>query len=168
MPISDYMRAIRAKVGHDVVLTPSVSGLVFDDAGRVLLARHATGDLWAAPGGAVDPDERPVDAVVRELWEETALHVEPVAFVGVFGGPEFRVRYENGDVTAYVISIFECRVLAGTPRPDGEEICELRWVAHDDLTALALSPWARTLLPQLVASRGRPLVPAATWRPPVA
>ena len=168
MPISDYMRAIRAKVGHDVVLTPSVTGLVFDDAGRVLLARHATGDLWAAPGGAVDPDERPVDAVVRELWEETSLHVEPIAFVGVFGGPEFRVRYENGDVTAYVISMFECQVLAGTPRPDGDEIRELRWVARDELAALTLSPWAGVMLPQLFASRGRPLVPAPTWRPPAA
>jgi 8-oxo-dGTP pyrophosphatase MutT (NUDIX family) len=167
MPISDYMRALRAKVGHDVVLTPSVTGLVFDDAGRLLLARHATADLWAAPGGAVDPDERPVDAVVRELWEETGLHVEPVALAGVFGGPEFRVRYENGDVTAYVISMFECRVLAGSPRPDGDEIRELRWVGRDELAALTLSPWARVMLPQLFESRGRPLVPTPTWRPPV-
>ena len=57
MAISDYMRALRAKVGHDVILMPSVAGLVFDDAGRMLLARHATADLWAAPGGAVDKNK---------------------------------------------------------------------------------------------------------------
>ena len=79
-----YLRAVRAKVGHDFLLATAATGLVFDDAGRVLLARHANAGLWLAPGGAIDPDESPVDAVVREVFEETGLHVEPVNLLGVF------------------------------------------------------------------------------------
>ena len=165
MPISDYLRAVRAKVGHDFLLATAATGLVFDDAGRVLLARHSNAGLWLAPGGAIDPDESPADAVVREVFEETGLHVEPVNLLGVFGGPSFRVRYANGDETGYVMVVFECRVLGGTPVPDGEEVLELRWVAPDEVGAFALSRWAMDLLPALVASRGRTLIPRVTWRP---
>jgi 8-oxo-dGTP pyrophosphatase MutT (NUDIX family) len=166
MPISDYLRGVRAKVGHDFLMATAATGLVFDDAGHVLLARHSNAGLWLAPGGAIDPDESPADAVVREVWEETGLHVEPVALLGVFGGPSFRVRYANGDETGYVMAVFECRVLDGTPTPDGEEVLELRWVAPEEISALALSRWAKELLPGLVANRGRVLMPPVRWRPP--
>jgi 8-oxo-dGTP pyrophosphatase MutT (NUDIX family) len=157
---------VRAKVGHDFLLATAATGLVFDDAGRVLLARHSNAGLWVAPGGAIDPDESPVDAVVREVFEETALHVEPVNLLGVFGGPSFRVHYANGDETGYVMVVFECRVLGGTPTPDGEEILELRWVAPDEIGSLPSSRWASELLPTLVANRGRTLLSPVTWRPP--
>jgi len=168
MAISDYLRGVRAKVGHDFLLATAATGLVFDDAGRVLLGRHSNAGLWVAPGGAIDPDESPADAVVRELWEETGLHVQPVTLLGVFGGPSFRVHYSNGDETGYVMVVFECRILGGTPTPDGEEVLELRWVAADELKDLPLSRWARDLLPALVASRGRTLIPPVAWRPPTA
>jgi 8-oxo-dGTP pyrophosphatase MutT (NUDIX family) len=87
-----------------------------------------------------------------------------VRLLGVFGGPSFRVRYANGDETGYVMVFFECRVLDGTPEPDGEEILELRWVAASELRDLPLSRWAKEILPALVASRGRALIPPVTWR----
>lgn len=31
--------------------------------------------LWVLPGGAIEPEEVPADAALREAWEETALHV---------------------------------------------------------------------------------------------
>jgi 8-oxo-dGTP pyrophosphatase MutT (NUDIX family) len=166
MPISDYLKDIRARVGTTLLVVPSVTGLVFDDDGRVLLVRHSNGGVWVAPGGAIDPDEAPQDAVVREVWEETGLRVEPVRLVGVFGGPDFRVVYENGDETDYVMAIYECRRLDGELRPDGEETLDARWVAASELDALTLSRWARAILPTLVARRGQTWIPPVAWRPP--
>ncbi len=165
MPISDYMRDLRARVGTTLVLIPTVTALVFDDAGRVLLAQHSTGGVWATPGGAIDPDEAPQDAVVREVWEETGLHVEPVRSLGSFGGPEFRVMYDNRDEVAFVIAAYECRCLGGTLRPDGDEILATCWVAAGELAGLTLAPWARVVLPRLVGERS-PWVPPVGWRPP--
>ncbi len=166
MPMSDYFRGVREKVGNHLLVMPSVTGLVFDAAGRVLLARHSNGNVWVAPGGAVEPDESPTDAIVREFWEETGLLVAPVALRGVFGGPEFRVRYENGDETSYVMAVFECQVLAGTPRADGVETLETRYVGVEDLPGLALARWAKAVLPALMATRDPIIVPPA-WRPAV-
>ncbi len=165
MPISDYLRDLRARVGTTLLLVPSVTGLVFDDQSRVLLVKHSNGGVWVAPGGAIDPGETPQDAVVREVWEETALHVEPTRFLGSFGGPEFLVRYANGDETSYVMATYECRRITGEPKPDLEETLETRWVAASELAALPLAPWARLILPTLMRRLGA-WVPPVTWRPP--
>jgi 8-oxo-dGTP pyrophosphatase MutT (NUDIX family) len=50
------------------------------DGHRLLVSRLAdwvggAGGLWTLPGGGIDPGEEPVDAVVRECYEETGQHV---------------------------------------------------------------------------------------------
>jgi 8-oxo-dGTP pyrophosphatase MutT (NUDIX family) len=166
MAISDYLRGIRAKIGNDLLLVPTVTGLVFDASDRLLLVRHANGAGWGTPGGAVDPDEPPADAVVREVYEETGLHVEPMVLCGVFGGPLFRTRYENGDEAAFTMAVYECRVLGGAPRPDGDETLEVRWCSAAELAALELPRWAReVVLPAVRSNRGRTVIPPVGWRP---
>ena len=102
---------------------------------------------------------------MREVWEETGLCVEPRALRGVYGGPDFRVRYPNGDETTYVMSVFDCRRLGGTLRADGVETLDARWVAPAELDALPLGRWVRVLLPRLLASP-EPWLPPVTWSPP--
>ena len=58
---------------------------------------------------------------VREVWEETGLHVAPTRILGLYGGPECHVRYRNGDEVSYLMVVFEARVIGGHPRPDGVE-----------------------------------------------
>jgi len=48
------------------VLLPSVAVLPWDEHGRVLLVREAETGLWQTIGGAVEPDESPAQAAVRE------------------------------------------------------------------------------------------------------
>jgi 8-oxo-dGTP pyrophosphatase MutT (NUDIX family) len=76
MPISEYLKKLREKVGHDLVVLPAVSVSIVDNKCRLLLGKDAETNYWALPGGAVDPHERPADAAVRECLEETGLLVE--------------------------------------------------------------------------------------------
>ena len=41
MPISPYMRDLRAKIGHDVLLQPGVAAVIFNADGHVLLQRRS-------------------------------------------------------------------------------------------------------------------------------
>jgi 8-oxo-dGTP pyrophosphatase MutT (NUDIX family) len=150
MPISDYLRSLRAKLGNDLLLMPSVTGVIFDQQRRLLMVLHADRRIWVLPGGCIDPGETPVDAVVREVWEETGLRVEPVALRGVHSGPDFLVRYDNGDQAIYVMSVFECRATGGTLRPDGMETLDVRYFSEAELMALPTPVWARTILPGLL------------------
>ncbi|GAA3624025.1 hypothetical protein GCM10022419_132090 [Nonomuraea rosea] len=147
MPMSPFLARVREKIGSDLLVLPSVTGFVFDDDGRALMARHGDVGLWAAPGGGVDPDERPEDATVRELREELGIEVRVRGLIGVYGGPEFRVVYPNGHQVSYVIAAHGCALVSGTPEPDGEEINDYRWVTEQELTGLRTTAWMPLVAP---------------------
>ena len=113
MPISPYLKQLRAHIGHDLVMMPSVAALVRNEAGHVLFQRRADDGLWSLPSGAIDPGETPSQAVVREVLEETGLIVQPTRIAAVLGGPAYRLEYPNRDVVEYTVIVFECRTLGG-------------------------------------------------------
>ena len=77
----------------DMVHTADVVALAtVQNVEHVLLVRRAHAPYagyWAFPGGHVDPGEHPLEAAVRELDEETGLHLDPEAMslVGVYDTP---------------------------------------------------------------------------------
>ena len=166
MPISDYLRGVRAKVGKALVLMPTVTIVCRDELGRVLLARHRDYDQWALPGGGIDPGETPANAAVREMWEETGLLVEPLHILGVYGGAAFTWTYPNGDQVAYVDTVFVCRILRGTPAADQEEISELRYFTQDEMAHLDLSPWMHIVVADLFSGTAQTCFQATQWTPP--
>ena len=166
MPISPYIRGLRAHVGATRLLLPAVSVHVFDAAGRLLLVRQREGGVWSTPGGLVEPDERPADAAVREAWEETGLLVRPERVLGVYGGPECVVRYPHGDEAQYVITAFGAAVVGGAPRPDGDETTAVRYWSEAEAGALPLAPWLRALLPVVYGGPAGVAFTPPTWGPP--
>ena len=134
MPISTYLKSLREKVGHDLVLMPGVTALVFNEAGEVLLHRSADDGRWYTIGGAVDPGEDPAHAAVRETLEETGLRVVPERIVGVYADPI--VTYPNGDRVLYVSTCFLCRAIGGRLGVGDDESLELRYFPADGLPEL--------------------------------
>ncbi len=145
MGISPYLRGLRAAVGHDFLLVPSVAVLVWDENGRLLLVREAQTGLWQTIGGAVEPDESPYEAAEREAGEEAGVRVRVERIRDVAGGPQFRLRYPNGDLVGYVPTIFDARVVNGVPRPDGEETIEVAWFSERELGTADLTEFTRAL-----------------------
>ena len=168
MAMSPHVRRLREAVGSELLVLPSVTGIIFDERNRILLVRQIDGGVWVAPGGAVDPEEIPADAVVREVWEETGLHTKPVRLLGVYGGPACLVTYPNGDRTIYVMTVFECAVLGGTLHGQSDETSGARFVAADELDAYPTSAWVRHVLPRLYDRSRDAYFEPPSWRPPSA
>lgn len=133
MSISPYIAGLREHVGHGLLLLPSVSGVVVDDAGRVLLERRADSGGWNLPSGAVDPGEQPADALAREVYEETGLRVAVERLAGM---ASHFTRYPNGDRCQYMNAWFRCRPVSGTARVNDEESLAVEWFAPDRLPDL--------------------------------
>jgi mutator protein MutT len=138
MPIAPHIKRLREFVGTDLLMLPGVAAVVRDADGRVLLHRRADDGNWSLPAGAIDPGETPATAVVREVEEETGLHVRPDRLLGAFGWPRLRHRYPNGDVAEYLIVVFRCVIVGGTLEArDGESI-GFRWCTREELAATPL------------------------------
>lgn len=138
MPISAYLRGLREKIGHELVLNPGVAALIHDSEGRVLLQRRSDDGSWSLPAGAVDPGESPAQALVREVWEETGLNVVPLKLAGVFGGPGFLHVYPNGDQVDVFSVVFLCRVVGGALEARDGESLELCYLAPAEIPASGL------------------------------
>ena len=110
---------------------PTACALVVDEDGRLLLARRAgepERGKWDLPGGFLDEGEHPLDALRRELGEETGLEVEPLDFVGVWMD-----RYGDGDSAPATLNLYwTARVPAGEPRA-ADDVSELRWFPPHEL-----------------------------------
>ena len=131
MPISPYIRTLRRDVGHGLLLLPGVSAVVFDDTGRVLLGERADNGQWALIAGVMDPGEQPAETIVREVYEETAVHVVPERISSVLTQPPN--TYPNGDVTEYVDITFRCRAIGGEARVNDDESLAVGWFPLDDM-----------------------------------
>ena len=62
MPVAPHIARLREKVGHDLLVLPTVAVLPIDDQGQVLLVRQTDFGTYGTIGGAIDEDESPADA----------------------------------------------------------------------------------------------------------
>jgi ADP-ribose pyrophosphatase YjhB (NUDIX family) len=85
---------------------------IFDERGRILCVRqNAGGGKWTLPGGHVEVGETPVEAVVREVREETGYVVHAGRLIGVYSTP----------ASDRLILVFHADVVDRVPwQPDGE------------------------------------------------
>jgi 8-oxo-dGTP diphosphatase len=113
----------------------AVSAAIIRD-GRVLVAQRARGPalgIWTMPGGVVEAGESLTEALVREIQEETALTIEPVALAG---HREVMVRDGGGRVSRhFVIMCFAARWIAGEPQLN-DELSDARWLLPAELAGL--------------------------------
>jgi 8-oxo-dGTP diphosphatase len=104
--------------------------------GKALIVRRAqppAQDVYTLPGGVVETGETLIEALVREVREETALTIEPVSLAG----HRELIMQGEGDRTErhFVILCFAARLISGTPVPNNE-IAEILWRSPADFAGL--------------------------------
>jgi 8-oxo-dGTP diphosphatase len=114
---------------HDKFMV-GVSGVIFDEEGRVLLLRHRywRPGSWGLPGGYARRGEKLEETLCREVKEETGLDVQVVGFLRLVSG--YKLRLEVNYVG---------RLLGGGLQLDAREVIEARFFGVDDLPVGLLS-----------------------------
>lgn len=136
----------------------TASGIVFDDAGRVLLAHSLKHQVWLYPGGHVEENEDPAQAVVREVREETGIEDEIVSevrfahpAVATHPNPWVVLEMESSD-HKHIDLVYVLQATGGDLVAQLAEVSAVRWVPVYEVGRLDIAPE----LPSLIAE-------AAAW-----
>ena len=138
----------------------TVTGFVVSE-GKTVLHWHRKLGMWLPPGGHIEPNEDPVQAVVREVHEETGLEAEvlplcqslPFERPGQLPPPVTILVEdipESGNPHQHIDLIYFCRPRSGTELapPDPEDV--VLWVDEAALMEGATLPLADCDRPLLV------------------
>jgi len=129
-----------------VKLTLVAAAALIDADSRVLIAQRAEGKafagLWEFPGGKIEMDERPEQALARELHEELGISIEeaclaPLTFAS-FAYPEFHL----------LMPLYICRRWQGIAV--AREHRALKWARPKELRAYPMPPADAPLIPALI------------------
>ncbi|MEU6001878.1 NUDIX domain-containing protein [Streptomyces sp. NPDC047197] len=140
MSRTDHFRDPSAPAANSVV--PSVTAVVRNAQGCILLIHKTDNGLWALPGGGHDVGESIEQTVVREVDEETGIAVVVEDIVGVYTDPQHVIAYDDGEVRQQFSICFHARPVGGSLRTSSESK-EVRWVSPADLDTLDIHPSMR-------------------------
>jgi ADP-ribose pyrophosphatase YjhB (NUDIX family) len=126
LPRLDVRARLRGELGS---ITPKVGAdaAIFDDAGRILLVERADDRAWGLPAGWVEPNEAPIDTVVREAREEIGLEIEPVELADVM----FRPASAEYGPHAVVSIVYLCKVVSAEIALSHEVLAARYWQIDD-------------------------------------
>jgi 8-oxo-dGTP pyrophosphatase MutT (NUDIX family) len=105
----------------------SVAGIIFSpDQSAILLIKRRDVPVWVLPGGGIDPEEEPCQAIIREILEETGFTVKVERLVGDYI-PMNRLSKRT--------HLYECIILQGEPTLS-PETCGVQFFSIDKLPPL--------------------------------
>ncbi|MDF5575884.1 NUDIX domain-containing protein [Vibrio parahaemolyticus] len=137
MSASDYIKEVRSKIGTMPLLIPGVAAVILNESKELLLQQKLDG-AWSLPAGMIEPQESPVQALIREVREETGLAVKVERLLGVFGGEGFGFTYPNGDQVEYTVIMFKCVVESNSKSATDDETVCLEWFSKSNMPKLEL------------------------------
>jgi 8-oxo-dGTP diphosphatase len=116
----------------------AVGAVIFDEADQVLLVKHVPArrsfwqGKWICPGGRLHVGETIAEGILREIWEETRLHIRldrPLV-------PFERILHGDDGVRLHVIYIDYLAARVGGELQPADDVGEALWVPRQRLSAL--------------------------------
>ncbi len=121
----------------------AVGGIVEDAQGNILLVKTIDGG-WVFPGGQVEVGENLMDALCREIKEESGIDVVVNFLIGVYSNTGIYKWYDGvTDVPTKVMFDYVCKPVGGE-LGISEETTESGWIAKDKVLDMITAPAIRT------------------------
>lgn len=132
----NYVQGLRKLVGHRPLILNGSCILLFNRQKELLLQkRNEPQRRWGLLGGLMELGESTSDVVIREVKEESGIHLTPkqLQFFKLYSGPEKRSLAPNGDIFYSVISAYVSAPIEALPVISDCESLAFAWFALDQL-----------------------------------
>jgi 8-oxo-dGTP diphosphatase len=123
----------------------SVIGIIFsDNRKKVLLIKRRDVPVWTLPGGGIENNESFDEAIIREILEETNLHVKILKKVG---------EYSPINKLAKFTHLYECQTISGEIKTSNETK-DVKFFDIDNLPKLMPPPYQEWIFDALKNEKG--------------
>lgn len=118
----------------------AVAAMIFDGQSRVLLFKHTYRKFpWGIPAGSLEHREQPIDAVMREFFEETGMQIQVMKLLTAVSAREDH----------HISLIYLCKIVSGEFVPT-LEISEIKYFFPADLPSMLFTE--KTLIREIANS----------------
>lgn len=125
---ASYLGQLRQLVGDRKLITPSVRAVIRDGLGRVLFVRRRDNGAWAMPASSLELDESVLDALKREVREETGLEVLSALPFAIYSEPRFAFTDAHGGEHQMLAIVFLVERWLGAVEQPTDETLEARFL----------------------------------------
>ncbi len=126
----------------------TVGGLIFNGSKQVLMIQtHKWSNLWGIPGGKVEYGEPSIDALIREIFEETNLKVKGIRFVLVQDCVKSKEFHREAH---FILLNYTCEVDGSSEVTLNHEAQTSRWVGVSEALSLPINQPTRLLLEAVI------------------
>jgi putative (di)nucleoside polyphosphate hydrolase len=143
---------------------PCVGIMLINAKGQIFAGKRldSTAEAWQMPQGGIDDGEKPRAAALRELWEETGITADLVAFIaktedwvtydlppellGKVWGGKYRGQRQKWFLYRFTGSDADVKIATAHP-----EFGAWRWIGADEMVA-AIVPFKRKVYETVVAA----------------
>lgn len=114
-----------------------VGGLIERD-GKILLVREAQrkgpdNNKWNHPAGWIDVGESPIEAVKREVLEESGFTFTPKYLLGIYSLVRKDIEKELGATPHAIKIIFAGDISEASSKTLEDDVSEVRWFYADEI-----------------------------------
>ena len=128
-----YHGQLRKFIGNRRVIVPAVRGIVQDERGRILLVKRSDNGDWVMPAGSMELDESVLDALKREVWEESGLEVQDATLIAIHSEPRFHFTNSYGGQHQMLAFVFQVTHWTGSLHQKTDETVAAQFFAPDAL-----------------------------------
>lgn len=121
LPPEEIRERLAADLGYATAKV-SAGAAIFDDDGRILLAKRTSDGTWGFPAGGVDPNESASEAAIRETREETGIEARIDELIDVYHGEPGKSGPHSVVHVQYL-----CERTGGTHQPSHETDAVRYW-----------------------------------------
>jgi len=119
-----------------------VAAIIHDAEGQILATQRGYGDwkdYWEFPGGKIEPDELPEEALHREIWEELETHIkiERLFHIVEWDYPKFHLT----------MHCYLCHIESGIFSLKEHEAA--RWLSKEELESVMWLPADKEIIEKL-------------------